>query len=84
MQLLGPHFIRGLDDASPARIYSAATEAGALASLTLMNGGGKYRPAQLPCVADAKLEKPSKDANEIYVYELFARVATVYKLRLPL
>ena len=81
LQLLSPRFIRGINVAFPARVFSGAAGAGPLAGRTFTGGGSHSRPILLRGGADARPKELSKAANEIFIHELFAMIAAVRKLR---
>ena len=72
--------VRGIGPAPPLRIYSDATGAGSVASFAFTNSGGDFRPIPLTGTAEAQLKELSRAADEIYIYELFAIMATIHKL----
>ena len=69
--------VRGIGTAPPVWIYSDATGAGYVASFTFTNSGGGFCPIPLTGAAEARLKELDRDADELYIYELFAIMAKI-------
>ena len=66
---------------SLVRIYSGATGAGGLTSLSLPSTRGKPLPILLYAQAGDELHDMAPKSNAIYIFEFFAAIATVFQLR---
>ena len=81
---VAPRLITSLRNASPAgpvRIYSDATGAGRLASIGSFSREEGRRPVLQVVKGGQKLLASAATTKKIYIYELFAAIATVFRLR---
>ena len=65
----------------PVRVYSDATGDGSLASLVFWPDFYDKLPSVFKSKADKMLQKLAETTNKIYIFELFAAAATVFRLR---
>ena len=73
--------MRREEPADPVIIYSDATGAGKLASVSFFSRGDGHLPTSLAAKAGQKLQDLAATPDGIYIFELFAAVATVSQFR---
>ena len=79
-----PRLISSYEDpeaSEPFRIYSDATGRAILASITFSPRSNSALPILLKGTSDGELNALAASTNPIYIYELFATVASVLQLR---
>ena len=64
--------LEGKEPAHPVRIYSDATGAGKLSSVSFIPNDEGHRPILLAAQADENLHKLATTAKKLYISELFA------------
>ena len=72
---------REIEDSEPFRIYSDATGEGSLASVSFFPQSSSALPVLLKGSAGDELNALAASTNSIYIFELFAMVASVFQLR---
>ena len=72
---------RGPEESEPFRIYSDATGEGTLASFSFPPQNNLALPALLKGSSEDELNALAASTNPIYIYELFAIIASTFQLR---